>query len=233
MSIPLGFTVGNEKRAKSIANTYEFPIDNKTLPRLNLNASQLELLMPGFSPIFVDFSSKVILNRKISAKKQGIVRACKPVHNLTIVDVTAGWGRDAALLASLGAEVLMLERNAIMASLLEDGLERLDNDVLGDGSLNLLHVDAKSYLGNLEEDKYPDIIYIDPMHPAREKSALVKKDMQALQSLLGPDDDAAELIQLAIGRAKKRVVVKWPQKVAPLVKPKHSINGTTVRFDLY
>ena len=71
------------------------------------------------------------------------------------------------------------------------------------------------------------------MHPERQKSALVKKDMQALQQIIGADDDAEKLIKLAITRTKNRVVVKWPQRLAPLIKPNYSLNGKTVRFDVY
>ena len=77
------------------------------------------------------------------------------------------------------------------------------------------------------------MIYIDPMHPLRQKSALVKKDMQALQQLIGADEDAYELIQLAIARARQRVVVKWPQHLQPLLPPTLNICGKTVRFDVY
>jgi 16S rRNA (guanine1516-N2)-methyltransferase len=71
------------------------------------------------------------------------------------------------------------------------------------------------------------------MHPQRNKSALVKKDMQALQQMIGADDDASELIKLASTRVKQRVVVKWPQKVQSLVLADACIEGKTVRFDIY
>ena len=71
------------------------------------------------------------------------------------------------------------------------------------------------------------------MHPTRQKSALVKKDMQALQQLLGADDDVCALLALAIKRAKHRVVVKWPQRLPALLDPDLSVPGKTVRFDIY
>lgn len=78
--------------------------------------------------------------------------------------------------------------------------------------LSLYAGDAYSYFNALEEENYPDIIYIDPMHPERNKSALVKRDA-GIAKIIGVDDDARNLIQLAITRSKQRVVVKWPQKV--------------------
>ncbi len=152
---------------------------------------------------------------------------------MKILDATAGWGRDAAILASFGAEICMLERNPIMAILLEDALAQrslMDSQKL---SLSLIHTNAFDYLSSLQEYDYPDVIYVDPMHPERTQSALVKKEMQALQQLIGEDKDAKALIEVARSRMKMRLVVKWPQKLPPLLKPDISIPGKTIRYDIY
>lgn len=210
-------------------------VDDLLLPRLSTIMSgttdKLALLSPGFSPLCVDFNSITVQKRRDEGRKQGLVRACKPAKGMRIVDATAGWGRDAAILASFGAEVLMLERQPMMAALLADGLNRLPpNTTL---KLSLLHMDARQYFQSLTEPDYPDVIYIDPMHPARQKSALVKKDMQVLQRLIGSDTDVSALIQLAITCTRQRVVVKWPQREPALLQPDASISGKTVRFDIY
>ena len=216
--------------AQTLANQLNLPVDNQLLPRLSFTADTLVLLMEHFSPLFVDFNNSQWKKRKEAGKKQGLVRACKPAKGLRILDVTAGWGRDAAVLANFGAEVFMLERQPVMAALLADGLRRLSTSSM---ALSIINIDAKVYLQALEPIDYPDVIYIDPMHPLRQKSALVKKDMQALQQLIGADNDALELLQLAIPKTRQRVVVKWPQKCAPLIPPQFSINGETIRFDVY
>jgi len=64
----------------------------------------------------------------------------------TIVDATAGLGRDSFLLASLGAQVTMIERSAKMHALLADGMARAAQEG-GDfadiiGRMTLLHGDA-------------------------------------------------------------------------------------------
>ena len=222
-----------QARAKIVAEHFNLPLDNQHLPRLCVTTDKLVLLLDHFSPLFVDFNPKLWQRRRDEGKKQGLVRACKPAKGIRILDATAGWGRDAAVLASFGAEVLMLEREPIMAALLEDGLNRLALQSTDTMALSLLPIDAKHYLETLSAVDYPDVIYIDPMHPLRQKSALVKKDMQALQQLIGADTDALDLIQLAITKAKQRVVVKWPQRLAALLRPDNSINGKTVRFDIY
>lgn len=215
-------------KAELLAKQLNLTVNNHTLPRLCVMPDKLALLMEGFSPLFVDFNSPMLKRRTESAKKQGIIRACKPAPNVQILDTTAGWGRDAALLAAFGANVLMLERDPMMAALLSDGLERMQLS-----NLTLRHQDARAYLQTLHPADYPDVIYIDPMHPERQKAALVKKDMQALQQLIGTDSDAMELLQLALPRSSQRVVVKWPQRSKPLITPNFSINGKTIRFDVY
>ncbi len=217
--------------AQQLMDTYGFYLDEQVLPRLNLTPDRLELLVDGFSPLWVDFQDPQWLKRSRAGKQQGLVKACQPQSNLRVIDATAGWGRDAIILAHLGADVLMLERNPVMGALLQDGLCRFQPPSLF-GSLSLLHTQAFDYLQTLTHD-YPDVIYLDPMHPARQKSALVKKDMQILQHLIGPDMDVLPLIELARQRAHHRVVVKWPEHQPPLLKPNSSIHGKTIRFDIY
>ena len=216
--------------ADELARILKLPINNQVFPRLSITADRLVLLIQGYAPLYADFNSKTLLRRREAGKAQGIIRACRPRAGLRIIDATAGWGRDAALLASFGADVVMIERQPIVAALLADALSRLHTPDL---KLSLMCADAIEYLESLSTDVRPDVIYIDPMHPIRQKSALVKKDMQVLQQLIGADGDASTLIQKALPIARQRVVVKWPQRIAPLILPSHSIDGKTVRFDVY
>lgn len=220
-------------KARVLAEQLNYTLDKDASTCLFVTDERLALKMSNFSLLFADFSISSWNKRKEEGKKQGLVRACKPAKGLKIIDATAGWGRDAAILASFGADVLMLERHPVMAALLADALARrgeLDEQQM---HLTLEKKDAFSYLTNLSEEDFPDVIYIDPMHPDRSKSALVKKDMQALQHMIGADEDALELIKLACTRVKKRVVVKWPQKVKSLLATSACIGGKTVRFDIY
>lgn len=220
-------------KAKQLQEQLHLAIDNNAQQQLLVTADKLVLKMGNFSSLYADFASKTWQKRRDAGKKQGLVRACKPGSGVRIIDVTAGWGRDAAVLASFGAEVLMLERNPVMAALLNDALERQDERSKEILKLKLYHVDALSYLQHLSEENYPDIIYIDPMHPQRQKTALVKKDMQALQQLIGVDLDVPALLELAMSKTLGRVVMKWPQHLPPIQKPTLSVSGKTVRFDIY
>lgn len=231
-------TVGYESddlkvQALQLSEQLKFQLEKDADTCLFVTSTKLALKMPGFSLLYTDFSAVNWSKRRSEGKQQGLVRACKPAKGVKIIDATAGWGRDAAILASFGAEVLMLERNPVMAVLLTDALAHQSEMDRYKLNLSIQAGDAHSLLAGLNEQDYPDVIYIDPMHPQRTKSALVKKDMQALQHMIGPDKDALELMQLAVTRVKQRVVVKWPQKSPSLLPADMSISGKTVRFDIY
>lgn len=166
------------------------------------------------------------------AKAVGLTKGRMP----SIVDATAGLGRDSFLLASLGAHVTLIERSPHMHALLAAGLEAAK----AEGGryaetverMTLLHGDSKLVLPGLETD----VVLVDPMHPPRHNSALVKKEMRDLREIVGADDDQTELMRVALGVAKKRVVLKWPQRADPMPgiqKPNHQIVGKNTRYDVF
>lgn len=150
-----------------------------------------------------------------------------------VIDATAGLGRDSFLLAVLGCSVTMIERHPVVSALLEDGLMRYqqsgDPDVAG--RLRFHHQDFTAESG-LDPVK---VVYLDPMFPQREKSALVKKEMQIFKTMVGADTDSAALLPVAKTLAKERVVVKRPAKAEFLdgASPTYSLSGRSSRFDVY
>ncbi|MDP3558950.1 MAG: class I SAM-dependent methyltransferase [Legionellaceae bacterium] len=232
MRSPLVISYENETyypQALQLAARLGLEVSNDGEYRLHCSENGLFLCVPGFSPIQPCFTSKALLARVQAGKKQGLVRACQPHVGQTILDLTAGWGQESTILASLGAKVTMLERHPYLAILLEDALRRADKS----WSLTLIQAEAADYLQQLSGEDYPEVIYMDPMHPARKKSALVKKPMQILQGFIPPNDDVETLIRLARSRVKQRVVVKWPSSEAPIIPYDYTIEEKTVRFDVY
>jgi 16S rRNA (guanine1516-N2)-methyltransferase len=219
--------------AQQIAIHLGLTIDNLAHEQLRVTSDGLVLKIKPFLPMYVNFNAATLKNRHAAGRKQGLVAACKPAKGITILDTTAGWGKDAAILASFGATVLMLERQPVMALMLADALQRQAMTMSNALDLSVRAVDALTYLTSLTPADYPDVIYIDPMHPKRQKSALVKKELQLLQRLIGVDSDAKDLLILARQRTRQKVVVKWPQGNSPLLPPCASIRGRTVRFDIY
>lgn len=109
--------------------------------------------------------------------------------------------------------------------------------------INTMNQDASTYLKQLSLKKlgrefgvlYPDVVYIDPMFPAREKSGKVKKEMQLFHQLVGEDEDSSILLSLALEVAQYRVVVKRSVHAPFLAeqKPGYSLKGKSTRFDIY
>ncbi|MCB8888039.1 class I SAM-dependent methyltransferase [Vreelandella malpeensis] len=196
------------------------------------------------SPLFVDFIGGKAGHRRQFGGGRGqlVAKACGLAQGVTpsIVDATAGLGRDAFVLASLGAPVLLIERVAAIAALLEDGLARarLDPETREIAArMRLCQGDSAWALAALVEqaDVAPQVIHLDPMFPHREKSALVKKEMRLFRLLAGSDDDAPRLLEQALAVATHRVVVKRPRKAPPIdgPPPNHVVEGKTSRYDLY
>jgi len=153
-----------------------------------------------------------------------------------ITDATAGLGRDAFLLASLGAEVTLIERSPEMHRLLAEGMARAAQAggeiAAAIARMTLIHGDARELLPTLS----PEVVLVDPMHPERRKSSLVKQEMRLIREIVGVDEDAVELMKVALAVASKRVVLKWPRRAAPMegLPPcSHSIEGKTTRYDVF
>ena len=176
-------------------------------------------------------------NGQMIAKAVGVSGKFHP----NLLDLTAGLGVDAFVLASLGCEIKLFERNPIVHTLLQDGLNRALIAAEGDPTLQsiiarmeLLQTDSSTYLDSINQDM-PDIIYLDPMFPPRKKSAQVKKEMQVLHQIVGSDEDAGDLLEKALCKTKYRVIVKRPAHSDFLggQKPSYSLKGKSTRYDIF
>ena len=150
----------------------------------------------------------------------------------TAVDATAGLGEDALLLAAAGFRVTLFEHDPVIAALLRDSLERAANDpALAEivGRMELCEGDSIEALPRLS----PDVVFLDPMFPARQKSALIKKKFQLLQQLERPCSDEDALLAAALQASPRKIVIKRPLKGPFLAgrKPDYSLAGKAVRYD--
>lgn len=196
---------------------------------------------PKLGAVYVDFVGGTMAHRRkfgggrgeAVAKAVGIRGSELP----TVIDATAGLGRDAFVLAAVGCQVRLVERHPVVYLLLQDGLNRAYQDeeigAMLQQNLRLLEVNHINQL-NPQTD-FADVVYLDPMYPHKQKSALVKKEMRMFQHLVGADLDADELLTPALQLAQKRVVVKRPDYAEFLCgKPPHFSRETkNHRFDIY
>lgn len=194
---------------------------------------------PG--PIRVDFVEGAVAHRsnfgggsgQMIAKAVGIQSGVRP----NVLDATAGLGRDAFVLAGLGCSMILIERHPLIAALLEDGLRRAlqDSDARPVAArMHLLRGNAIELLSGWDGEA-PQVIYLDPMFPHRDKSAMVKKEMRLFRPLAGDDEDAPALLAAALALATHRVVVKRPRKAPAIAgeKPGYTLEGKSSRFDIY
>ena len=156
--------------------------------------------------------------------------------NRTIIDATAGLGYDAFILASLGANVTLIERSEKIYDLLKAAISeaKLYGGEISKivNRMNLLFGDSKDILPNIA----PEVILIDTMYKDRKKSALVKNDMRLVREVVGSDSDHVDLINVALKNASKRVVIKQPRYAETLDNIRgcsHQILGKTIRYDVY
>ncbi len=213
---------------------------------LIVTTTRLELRQTGPGapgPVYVDFlEGKADFRRRYgSSRDEGVIRAVasKKSRTPTVLDATGGLGRDAFVLAAHGCRVTLVERQPVLAALLADGLARAAQDekiarIVGE-RLKLLTGDSREIMRELPEAERPEVIYLDPMFPHRDKSALVKKEMVILRLLAGPDEDSAELLAAARTCATRRVVVKRPVGAEPLagLAPDLEQKSGAHRFDIY
>ncbi len=190
--------------------------------------------------IRVDFTNAQALYRRKQAKKEMLAQAvgCKKGKTLSVIDGTGGLGRDSFILATAGCRVTVFERHPVIAALLADGLTRANATPLTRDISRHIHlindnfISVRQYQQHL---RHVDAVYLDPMFPARKKTAKVKKELQTLQMLAEKEDDSTPLLHTALSMAVNRVVVKRPRKAPPLTSiiPSHSINAKKIRFDVY
>lgn len=243
--------IGRGENVRGIVERYGMMVDSAADSPLWLEMRSEGLVLGGNEriyghPIHVDFvTGKAAHRRRFGGgRRQLVARACGLAKGVTpsIVDATAGLGRDAFVLASLGAPVLMIERVGAVAALLEDGLRRAgdvkDPEVAEIAArMQLVHGDSTHHLAEIiaSQGYNAQVIHLDPMFPHREKSALVKKEMRIFQALVGGDDDAPCLLAAALDVATHRVVVKRPKGADPIAgpAPNHVVEEKHSRYDIY
>ena len=193
-------------------------------------------------PVQVDFSAGATNHRRKHGGRELIVKAVAGNQHQppSVLDATAGLGRDSFVLASRGYSLTMCERSPVVAAVLKDGLDRARRS--GDSELEeiakrmiFIQGNTLDYLQRLDEIDNPDVIVIDPMFPESKKSALVKKEMRTFHHIVGADSDSEQLLEQALMKARHRVVVKRPKKADYLagLKPNFAVEGKAIRFDIY
>ncbi|MBX2835823.1 MAG: class I SAM-dependent methyltransferase [Gammaproteobacteria bacterium] len=180
-------------------------------------------------------------HRQPLSKALGVATLLKSIGRAPLVlDATAGFGQDAWLMANLGCDVVMVEQSALLCHLLDHAL-LLATDTSEHGNIvrKLTLVEADSTEWMKHHPQSVDVVYLDPMYPQRRKSAKVKKAMQFLHVLIGPNNNDHQWLQAALSCATHRVVVKRPSGASPLLGTElfdgqiTHIESPNTRYDVY
>jgi 16S rRNA (guanine1516-N2)-methyltransferase len=148
--------------------------------------------------------------------------------------MSAGLGKDAHWIAYCGATVTLLERNPVLALLLQEAVDALrqdpDESAIGK-RMAVIKTDAEAFLESLTSGTF-DVAYYDPMFLPRQKSALVKKDMQIMHLLLG-EEPSSDILLKVLDKIPKLVVKR--AKADPIYSqtPHVNILAGLVRYEIY
>lgn len=268
---PLGFiildsalddTLEINHKIKDLAKDLNFSIYHKNTEDLDPSSPKL-IHRDGKWQIFtrdisvrtsIDFLEPTIISRVDSKtiNRENLVRAVRGRKSnnkiISVLDGTAGLGRDAFLLAASGCNVIAIENLKVIFFLLREALQRISSS----GNklsfiaerLQFKYGDSIDHMNKLS-GTYPDVIYLDPMYSSSssrglKKTASTKKSIKILQDIYSyqikyKNSNHNMMLKLALSIAKTKVVVKRPPNSDFLegVKPASSLTGKTARFDIY
>lgn len=181
---------------------------------------------PELSPLVIDLAHA----RRLSPEDDLLKALGRAKGVRTVVDATAGIGRDALALVAAGFEVTCCERALLVVELWQDALARHQPR-----GLRFVAVDAVAYLDDVAgTERAPEAVFLDPMYPHLDRKALQQREMRLLRAAAGDDLDVEVLFAAARRAARSRVVVKRPKKAPPLANDvAHSWTGASTRLDLY
>ncbi|MED5274933.1 MAG: class I SAM-dependent methyltransferase [Pseudomonadota bacterium] len=173
----------------------------RDLSNLELDLKKKEIALNNYGykkkvKITVNFKNKENSSFKKIFKKKGS----------TILDCTAGFGRDSYILAKLGFDVTMIEKNPIATLMLNNGIKNLLSETDIYKRLKLIHGDSYEYL-KLSDKQY-DYIYIDFMFEKLKNTTLASKDDETLKLISRDKENRIRLLNIAKIKCRERVVVK-------------------------
>ncbi len=219
-----------------LARCWKLPVTTESAGRVVLTYQDRRLVLMDrrsrfVRPLWVELGVNA---KNLPGKKDLLLRALGRKCRV-VVDATAGWGVDTAGLLHHGYKVWLLERHPVMLALLEDGMGRLGP--VQQRAVRLFRGNAIALLPELEARcGQVDVVYLDTMYPITGRSsALPRRELVLLRELVGDDQDAVQLLYVARGVARQRVVVKRPHYAPSLgdVNPDISYRSKLLRYDVY
>lgn len=225
--------------AESFARKTGAPIVDKPGEYLTIHFDSKGVSLSGFGLTYQGDFAETMMHRVTNGRLQHEMlakAASSEKEGRKAIDATAGMGEDAFLLAAQGYEVTLYEQNPVVAALLKDAIRRAKkNQILKDiaGRMKVVEADSVECMSKLLDPV--DVIYLDPMFPARQKSSLINKKLQLIQKLEPPCSEETDLFDAALKVCPSRIIVKRPLKSECLAgrEPSYTLKGKAIRYDCY
>lgn len=225
--------------AESFSRKTGAPIVDKPGEYLTIHFDSKGVALSGFGLTYQGDFAETMMHRVTNGRLQHemlVKAASSEKEGRKAIDATAGMGEDAFLLAAQGYEVTLYEQNPVVAALLKDAIRRAKkNQILKDiaGRMKVVEADSVESMSKLLDPV--DVIYLDPMFPARQKSSLINKKLQLIQKLEPPCSEETDLFDAALKVGPSRIIVKRPLKSKYLAgrEPSYTLKGKAIRYDCY
>lgn len=225
--------------AESFSRKTGAPIVDKPGEYLTIHFDSKGVSLSGFGLTYQGDFAETMMHRVTNGRLQHemlVKAASSEKEGRKAIDATAGMGEDAFLLAAQGYEVTLYEQNPVVAALLKDAIRRAKkNQILKDiaGRMKVVEADSVECMSKLLDPV--DVIYLDPMFPARQKSSLINKKLQLIQKLEPPCSEETDLFDAALKVGPSRIIVKRPLKSEYLAgrEPSYTLKGKAIRYDCY
>lgn len=225
--------------AESFARKTGAPIVDKPGEYLTIHFDSKGVSLSGFGLTYQGDFAETMMHRVTNGRLQHemlVKAASSEKEGRKAIDATAGMGEDAFLLAAQGYEVTLYEQNPVVAALLKDAIRRAKkNQILKDiaGRMKVVEADSVESMSKLLDPV--DVIYLDPMFPARQKSSLINKKLQLIQKLEPPCSEETDLFDAALKVCPSRIIVKRSLKSECLAgrEPSYTLKGKAIRYDCY
>jgi len=185
----------------------KFPLPSGWTLKISDKAYPVLKTKEGLSLSLDFFHYKALSQKQALAKAIGFKK-----QPLKVLDVTAGWAKDAFLISKLGCFVTAVESHPFVFHFVQESLAFKNISSL---KLNFILDNSLNYLNTFKQNQLPDVIFMDPMFGDKKKS-LSQKSLRILKELVGETKNQKSLFELALKKAKKRVVVKRHHKDTPL-----------------
>ncbi len=230
---------GQRDMAESFSRKTGAPIVDKPGEYLTIHFDSKGVSLSGFGLTYQGDFAETMMHRVTNGRLQHemlVKAASSEKEGRKAIDATAGMGEDAFLLAAQGYEVTLYEQNPVVAALLKDAIRRAKkNQILKDiaGRMKVVEADSVESMSKLLDPV--DVIYLDPMFPARQKSSLINKKLQLIQKLEPPCSEETDLFDAALKVGPSRIIVKRPLKSEYLAgrEPSYTLKGKAIRYDCY